>query len=168
MRPCPLSVSAKRARPAAGAAANRVSISPAQAGLVGLDGQEIVGAGLAHGARHGAVARDGIDAHEAALKPTRRGEALEQHRDGRDLVGFARDHFLAEHQTAGGGEGRDQMPRCPAGAAVVAAPGGLAGEGDEFRPLRQQARTQPVKALANRAGLIRFIMIVSQRPVGTP
>jgi hypothetical protein len=32
----------------------------------------------------------------------------------------------------------------------------------------QQARTQSLKQAENSAGLIRFIRIVSQRPVGTP
>ena len=59
------------------------------------------------------------------------------------------------------------MQRGPPLGPVVAAAHGLAVDGDRVeRGL--EASTQSMKQAANRAGSIRFIIRLSQRPEGTP
>ena len=103
----------------------------AQAGLVGLDRQQVVGAGIADGGGDGAVGGDGIDRDQRAAQPVPLGEAGQQHRDGGEFVGFVGHRLLTQHQAGGGGEGRDQVDRRRARGAVMRAAGGLAVDGDE-------------------------------------
>lgn len=139
-----------------------------QTGLVGLDGQQIVGPRLAYGGGDSAVAGDGVDRQDAALQPTALGQALQQHRNGAEFARFVGDRFLPQNEPAGRGEGRNQMqgawpaPRSWLRREVLPSMATSSGRSS------QQARTQPVKHAENSAGLIRFIMIVSQRPDGTP
>jgi hypothetical protein len=53
-------------------------------------------------------------------------EPLDQGRNGGDLIGFLEYRLLAEHQPAVGREGRHQMQRLVAGAAIVGAARSLA------------------------------------------
>src|SRR3546814_2274160 len=88
----------------------------------------------------GGVAGDGVDRDERALEPSapvgsRCGEALQQRRYGGGLVRLGVDRLLSEDEAAGGGEGRDEVQRRRAGAAVVAASRSLAVDGDEVGPV---------------------------------
>src|SRR4051794_17225002 len=57
----------------------------------------------------------------------------EEGRDGGGLAGPFGHGILAQHEAARGGEGRDEVKGRFACAAVMAAPGVLAIDGDEFR-----------------------------------
>jgi len=58
-------------------------------------------------------------------------QAVEEERDRGDLVRLLRDRLLTEDQLLGGREGGDEMQRCFASGAVVAATRRLAVESDE-------------------------------------
>src|SRR3546814_8444075 len=62
----------------------------------------------------------------SALESAVGGEALQQRRYGGGLVRLGVDRLLSEDEAAGGGEGRDEVQRRRAGAAVVAASRSLA------------------------------------------
>src|SRR3546814_20581681 len=87
----------------------------------------------------------------AAPVGSRCGEALEQRRYGGGLVRLGVDRLLSEAEAAGGGEGRDEVQRRRAGAAVVAASRSLAVDGDEVvtvgpgpvPPIGEAGREQP-------------------------
>ena len=57
---------------------------------------------------------------------------LQQQRDGGDLVGFLLGRLLSEHDPLPRRPGRDEVQRVTAFAPVVAAPRGLAVNGDDF------------------------------------
>src|SRR4051812_42383134 len=84
MRPCPLSRSVARSS-AAGSAAANLDLG-AERGLVGLDGQQGVGAGASDRAGDGSVGGDGVDRDQRALEPSVLGQALDQGRDGGGLI----------------------------------------------------------------------------------
>ena len=110
--------------------------------LVDRGRQKIVGACVSYGLSDSRVAGNGVDGHNRALETAIGRKTFQQHRDGRDLVGFIRDGFLPEYQAAGRGEGRDEMERRLALAAIMAAPRCLAVDGDQFGPIRP-ARAHP-------------------------
>src|SRR3954452_15013655 len=58
----------------------------AERGLVGLDGQQVVGAGASDRAGEGSVGGDGVDRDQRALEPIVLGQALDQGRDGGGLT----------------------------------------------------------------------------------
>src|SRR5215211_9042002 len=60
------------------------------------------------------------------------GKALEQQRDGGDLIRLGVGGFLPEHQALTGRPGGDEMQRLAALAAVVRAPRSLAVDGDNI------------------------------------
>ena len=114
----------------------------AQRRLVGLDCEQMVGAGVPDGGCDGRVGSNGVDRDDGAAKPVVLGEPGQQHRDGGQFAGLVDDGFLAEHQVAGGGEGRDEVDGDGAGREIVAAARGLAIDGDEVRPVKP-ARAYP-------------------------
>jgi hypothetical protein len=58
----------------------------AERGLVGLDGQQVVGAGASDRASDGSVGGAGVDRDQRALEPIVLGQALDQGRDGGGLT----------------------------------------------------------------------------------
>lgn len=84
------------------------------------------------------------------------GQPFGMGQNGRDLFGFVLDRLLAENQTAGRGKSRDKVQRYLSGGPVVAAPRGLAVDGDKLGPAgpslanpgheagRKQIRIDPV------------------------
>src|SRR3546814_21025088 len=103
-----------------------------QGRLVGLDRQQVVGAGIGDRGGDGGVAGDGVDRDERALEPSapvgsRCGEALQQRRYGGGLVRLGVDRPLSEDEAAGGGVGRDEVQRRGGG--------GPAGGAPRWRPL---------------------------------
>ena len=76
------------------------------------------------------VGGDGVDGDQRAFQPAVFGEPVDQNGDRGKLVGFAFDRFLTEHESARGGESRDQMQRSFVGGAIMAAARGLAVDGD--------------------------------------
>src|SRR4051812_25312396 len=87
-----------------------------------------------------AVVDDGSGRHCLAqrgnLKGALQSQALEQARDGGDLVRLFGDRLLAKHQALAAGPGRDEVKRLAALGAVVAALRGLAVDGDDLRTVR--------------------------------
>ena len=126
MRPCPLSwvvwvsTACRRGGGEAGLDLG------AQAGLIGLDRQQVVGAGIPDRPGDRAVGGDGIDRDQRAAQPVLLGEPGQQERNGGQLVGFARHRLLPQHQTGGRGDGGDEVDRLRPRGAVVAAPRRLA------------------------------------------
>lgn len=120
------------------------------------------------GGRHLKPSEWGIDADGRPLQAIVLGQTLQKDRDDAEFLGLFADRFLPQHQAAGRGEGGDQMQRRLPGSTIMAAPQGLSV--DRHRVLQPwPAGAHPaVKQVANSAGLIRFIMIVSQLPPGTP
>ena len=136
--------------------------------LIAFDGEQVVGPGVADGFCDLRIAGDGVDGDHGAFEAAAGGEFLEQQGDGGRFVGLAVDRLLSENQTAVGGEGGDQMQRGPSRdrswlRRTVLPSMAIASSGSG-----QQARTQSIKQAANRSGSIRFIMMLSQRPEGTP
>lgn len=109
--------------------AKAFSTSAWVAGQVFLQGQEVISALAADGAGDLGLRAHGVDGHEGALQS----QALEQARDGGDLVRLVGSRLLAEHQALAAGPGRDEVKRLAALGAVVSASGGLAINGDDFR-----------------------------------
>ena len=64
--------------------------------------------------------------HERALQPLLGAEPLQEHGDRGEFARLVGDGLLRQHQPGGGGEGRDEVERCRAGAPIVAAARGLA------------------------------------------
>ena len=144
-----------------------------QGRLVGLDGEQIVGARLPDRRRDRGVGGDGVDGDKRPLQAAALRQPLDKHGNGGDFIALVIDRLLAKHQRAGGGESRNQMQGRRALRPVMAATRGLAV--DVLPSMATSAgrsgqvwRTQAVKAAENSAGLIRFISKVSQRPPGTP
>jgi hypothetical protein len=107
----------------------------AQGRLIGLDGQQVLGAGVPDGGGDGRVAGDGVDGDDRPLQAVIGAQTLQQDRDGGEFVGFVRDRLLAEHKAPVGGEGGHQMQRRRPDAAVMTAPRRLAVDGDEVGPV---------------------------------
>ena len=93
---------------------------------VGLQGEQVVAATLDDGLGDLGLCADRIDGDQG----TGQGQALQQQRDGGDLVRLVADRLLAQHQTLAAGPGGDQMQRLTPLGAGMAAPGGLAVDGD--------------------------------------
>jgi hypothetical protein len=132
--------------------------------LVILDGQKVVGLGVENRLGDVGIASHGIDRDQGALKV----EALDEGRNGGDLVRFFIDRLLAQHQTLVAGEGRDQMQALwpvlrlwlrrevlPSIATRSSWPG-------------QHASTHDEKQARNKSGLMRFITQRSQSANGMP
>src|SRR5215204_6776923 len=102
-----------------------------QSRLVRLDGQEVVGPAIHYGPCNIWVASDRVEAHQRPLEMATGRQPREQRRDSRGLVRLLRASLLAEHQALVGGERRNQMQSLTPGFAVIAAPGGLAVQGDK-------------------------------------
>ena len=139
-----------------------------QCRLVGFQGQEIVCSRIADSARDLGIAGDGVDRHQRPLEPAVGRQPLEQQRDRRQFVRLVGHGFLRQNEFARRGEGRHKMQRRLSRAAVVAAARGLAIDRNQVEPIRP-AGAHPVRETGRKQrGLIRFIMMVNQRPHGTP
>jgi len=90
--------------------------------VVGLDGEQVVGAGITDRFGDRAIGGDGIDRDQCAAQPVLLGEAGQQKGDGGQFIGFVGYGLLIKDQSGGGGEGGDQVDRCLACSAIVAAP----------------------------------------------
>ena len=127
-----------------------------QGRLVGLDGQKIIGSRLRDRLGDGWIAGDRVDADDRPFQSAAGRQPFQKHRNGAQFIGFVADRFLTKHQSAGGGERRNQMERRPIDAAIMAAPRGFPIDGHQFgmvRPAsanpvgktcRKQRRTDPV------------------------
>ncbi len=93
------------------------------------------------------------DADGCALQAAIDGKALHQDRNDGNLVGFVGDRLLAQHQTGGCGEGRNQVQGGLAAAAIMAAPGSLAVDGDKIRPIRPHLANPGGEAGRKQAGV---------------
>ena len=93
-----------------------------QAGLVILDGEQVVAATIKDGLGDLGLGAHGVDGDEGASER----EAFEQKRDGGDLVGLGRACLLAKHQALAAGPGRDHVERTAVFAAIVRPSRGLA------------------------------------------
>ncbi len=89
-----------------------------QAGLVVLERQQIVAATIEDGLGNLGLRSHGIDGDERPGQS----QALEQQRDGRDLVGFGLARLLAKHEALAAGPCRDHVERPAVLAVVVSAP----------------------------------------------
>ncbi len=138
----------------------------AQGRLVGLDGQKIVGADLTHRLCDGAAAGDRVDGHDRVLEAAaNRSSSAGMAVNSLDLPATAscpsaRRLAVANAETTC--RGALSWPRSWLRREVL--PSMVTSSGRSG----QQALTQLVKQAENNAGLIRFIMIVSQRPLGMP
>jgi hypothetical protein len=104
----------------------------AQAWLVGLHRQQVVGAGRGNGGCDRAIGVDGVDRDQRAAQSILLAQPGQQGGDGSQLVGPLGHRLLTEHQTAGRSEGGDQVEASLASRAVVAAARGLAVDDDEL------------------------------------
>ena len=93
-----------------------------QGRLVVLDRQQVVGLGLKGRLGDGGVAAHGVNRDQGPSEI----QTLHQGRDGGDLVRLLLGCLLSQYQSAGGGEGRDQMQGLVASLAVMAAARGFA------------------------------------------
>lgn len=89
-----------------------------QVSLVGFERQQVIGFAIMDGLGDLRRCAHSVDGDQGAFQ----GQALEQQRDGPDLVGFLRCRFLPQDKALAAGPGRDQMQRPAASGAVVAAP----------------------------------------------
>ena len=137
------------------------------AGLVGLDGDEVVGAGVHYGCGDLGIAGDGVDGDQRAGESSCGGQPLQKQRECLLLSVRFRSTASWPNQPLTRGEGGDQMQRTPL-AAIVAAARGLAVNGDQVRRIRPHRRRPDEKQSANSAGSMRFIRMRSQRTPGTP
>jgi hypothetical protein len=110
----------------------------------------------------------GLPAHPSIHEPIRRGESFKQEWNGGDLVGLGGDRLLAENETAGRGERRDEVGRRVPVARLWLRRAVLPSMATWSGRSGQVSRTQDVKASENSAGSMRFIRMVSQRSPGTP
>src|SRR3954462_399230 len=109
-------------RPARGAAGETVLLitlpyRQKRLALIGLEYQQIIGVPFQDPASDCLLAAHGIQSHDAVLQ----GQRLEQRRDRGDLVRFAIDLTLAEHQALLAGPGADPVQRPLRPAAVKGA-----------------------------------------------
>lgn len=100
-----------------------------QVAVVGLQGQQVLGAGLDQLPGDSFLTAHGVEGDQAAGQ----GQAPQQRRDGRDFVGFVVHLDLAEHQVIGLGERADQVDGGLAIGLVQRAAHGLAVDGDDIR-----------------------------------
>jgi len=104
----------------------------AQDRLVGLDGKQVVRASLPDRGGDRRIGGDGVDRDDRVFQSAVFSQALDQNRNGANFIGLVGDRLLSEHQSAGRGEGGNQMQRRGAGAAIVTAARTLAVDGDEI------------------------------------
>jgi hypothetical protein len=100
---------------------------PEGGGPVALERQEVVAAARQDGRGDGALRADRVDRDQG----TRERQALQEPRDGGDLVRLAGDRLLPEHEALPSRPRGDQVQRRAALAAGVGAPRGLAVDRDE-------------------------------------
>ena len=81
------------------------------------------------------------------------GQIVEELGNGGDLVGFLRHASLRQNQTGGGGVSAERVQRLGALPAIVGAPGRLAVDGDEFRPVRPRRRHPTLEAALEQDGI---------------
>ncbi len=93
-----------------------------QRGLIALDRQQIIAAGLGDGACDGGIAGDRVDGDKGAVQRQPR----QQRGNGLALAGFVRHRLLTEHEIVRRGESRDEVERRFAARTVMAAARGLA------------------------------------------
>src|SRR3954452_15357759 len=107
-------------------AAKKRSISPCRFGQL-CHRDQVVRALSLDGVGDRGLAAHGVEGDEGSGE----GQALEQQRDGGDLIRLGVGGFLPEHQALPGRPGGDKMQRLAALAAVVRAPRSLAVDGDK-------------------------------------
>jgi len=100
------------------------------AGLVLLEREHVVPAAVENGSGDGGLRSHGVDGDQGAGQL----QALQQQRDGGDLVGLLRHRFLPQHEPLRRRPGRDRMQRAAALGPGMAAPRGLAVDRDRFWP----------------------------------
>src|SRR3954454_15080803 len=108
---------------------------PEGGGAVLLQRQEVVAAAAQDGRRDLGLRADGVDRDQGALES----DALQQERDGGDLVRLTRYRLLPEHQPLAGGPGGDEVQGTAPLAPGVGAARGLAVDRDDVGLRRAQA-----------------------------
>ena len=139
------------------------------AGYAGLYQQGVTEAAcMAHGLGDGSVGGDRVDGHQRAARTAAFRQPCQKNRNGGQRVGFARHRLLTEHEARCGGEGGDHMERCPPVALSWLRLDVLPSMATKSGRSGQVSRAQLANAAWNKAGSIRFINMISQRPPGTP
>lgn len=97
-------------------------------GPVAFEGEEVITAAGHDRLGDGGLRAHGVDGDQRALEF----EPFQETGDGGDLVALVVDRLLAEHEALAGGPGRDGVQGGPPLRPGVAAPRGLAVDGDEI------------------------------------
>ncbi len=99
-----------------------------QAGLIVLERQQVVAAAVEDGLGDLGLCAHRVDGDERAGER----QALEQQRDGRDLIGLGLARLLAQHEALAAGPCRNHVERPAVLAAVMGAPRSLTVDGDDL------------------------------------
>ena len=147
-----------------------VEIAPdlvVQAGLVVLDGEQVVAAAVEDSLSDLGLRPHGVDGDE---RP-RQCQAFEQQWDGGDLVGLGLARLLAERETPAAGPGRNHVGRPAVLGTVVRSARGLAVDGDDLRTGGAglcRPSTQAVRHWANSAPSMALMTSLRVSWLGMP